>query len=128
MRWAQRLKRVFQIDVETCPKCGGTVQIIASIEGPPMIERILTHLASKDLPGLVAGKPGASGPAGRLASLNRRESISGRVPSVRSPAALVLDRPARQKRGHVGCLIAADRAETDGIRRVRGFGKGLGPV
>jgi len=54
MRWAQRLKRVFQIDVETCPKCGGTVQIIASIEDPPVIERILTHLASKDLPGLWA--------------------------------------------------------------------------
>ena len=27
---ALRLKRVFQIDVETCPNCGGTVQIIAS--------------------------------------------------------------------------------------------------
>ena len=52
MRWAQRLKRVFQIDVETCPKCGGTVKIIASIEDPPVIERILAHLASKDLPGL----------------------------------------------------------------------------
>jgi hypothetical protein len=35
MRWAQRLKRVFRIDVETCPRCGGTVQIIASIEDPP---------------------------------------------------------------------------------------------
>ncbi|TVQ41685.1 MAG: IS91 family transposase, partial [Wenzhouxiangella sp.] len=54
MRWAKRLKRVFQIDVETCPSCGGTVQIIASIEDPPVIERILTHLASKDLPGLWA--------------------------------------------------------------------------
>jgi len=54
MRWAQRLKRVFQIDVETCPSCGGTVKIIASIEDPPVIERILNHLASKDLPGLWA--------------------------------------------------------------------------
>jgi hypothetical protein len=54
MRWATRLKRVFQIDVETCPNCGGAVQIIASIEDPPVIERILTHLASKDLPGLWA--------------------------------------------------------------------------
>ncbi len=54
MRWAKRPKRVFQIDVETCPNCGGTVQIIDSIEDPPVIERILTHLASKDLPGLWA--------------------------------------------------------------------------
>jgi len=52
MRWAQRLKRVFRIDVETCPKCGGTVKVIACIEDPPVIERILNHLASKDLPGL----------------------------------------------------------------------------
>ena len=54
MRWAQRLKRVFQIDVETCPSCGGAVQVIACIEDPPVIERILNHLANKDLPGLWA--------------------------------------------------------------------------
>ena len=27
MRWAQRLKRVFNIDIETCSKCGGKVKI-----------------------------------------------------------------------------------------------------
>jgi len=52
MRWAQRLKRVFQVDVETCPKCGGAVKVIVSIEDPPVIERILHHLAGKDVPGL----------------------------------------------------------------------------
>ncbi|HIG43957.1 MAG TPA: hypothetical protein EYQ14_26015 [Gammaproteobacteria bacterium] len=31
MTWAQRLKRVFNIDVETCSECGGDVRIIASI-------------------------------------------------------------------------------------------------
>ena len=30
MQWATHLKRVFQIDVETCSNCGGTVQITAS--------------------------------------------------------------------------------------------------
>ena len=76
MPWAKRLKRVFQIDVETCPKCGGTIKIIACTrdsstpgllalranrpcvpacaEDPPVIERILTHLANKGLPGLWA--------------------------------------------------------------------------
>ena len=54
MRWAQRLKRVFQVDVETCPKCGGTVKVLACIEDPPVIDRILTHLANKNLPGLWA--------------------------------------------------------------------------
>jgi len=52
MRWAKRLKRVFQIDVETCPSCGGAVKVIASIEDPPVIGRILNHLARKDLHGL----------------------------------------------------------------------------
>jgi hypothetical protein len=29
MTWAQRLKRVFNIDIETCPACGGAVRIVA---------------------------------------------------------------------------------------------------
>jgi hypothetical protein len=29
MTWAQRLKRVFHIDIETCRECGGTVKVIA---------------------------------------------------------------------------------------------------
>jgi len=38
MTWAQRLRRVFRIDVETCPKCGSSVRIIASIEDEEVIE------------------------------------------------------------------------------------------
>lgn len=52
MRWAQHLERVFQINAETCPNCGGAAKVIASIEHPWMIERILRHLASRYLPGL----------------------------------------------------------------------------
>ena len=44
MSWTQRLKRVFQIDIERCEQCGGKVQIIASIEEPATIKRILEHL------------------------------------------------------------------------------------
>ena len=44
MTWAQRLKRVFAIEIEKCEKCGGAVRIIASIEEPEVIERILKHL------------------------------------------------------------------------------------
>ncbi len=44
MTWAQRLKRVFNIDVETCAECGGDVKIIASIEDPAVIQKILAHL------------------------------------------------------------------------------------
>jgi hypothetical protein len=46
MTWAKRLKRVFNLDVETCDKCGGDVRIIASIEDPAVIQKILAHLAN----------------------------------------------------------------------------------
>ncbi len=56
MTWAQRLKRVFSIDIETCQACGGAVKImpkalaalagqaLACIEDPGVIRRILDHL------------------------------------------------------------------------------------
>jgi hypothetical protein len=47
MTWAQRLKRVFGIDIETCPACGGAVKVIACIEGPVVIKQILDHLEQK---------------------------------------------------------------------------------
>ena len=47
MTWAQRLKRVFNIDIETCNQCGGKVKVIASIEDPDVIQKILAHLDGK---------------------------------------------------------------------------------
>jgi len=44
MTWARRLKRVFNIDIEICNQCGGDVRIIASIEDPAVIQKILAHL------------------------------------------------------------------------------------
>ena len=37
----QRLKRVFSIDIETCPMCGGTPRVIAYIKDPDLIATIL---------------------------------------------------------------------------------------
>jgi hypothetical protein len=47
MSWAQRLKRVFNIDIETCRECGGAVKVIACIETPVVIKQILDHLKHK---------------------------------------------------------------------------------
>jgi hypothetical protein len=44
LTWAQRLKRVFAIDIEVCRRCGGKLRVIASIEEQATIERILEHL------------------------------------------------------------------------------------
>jgi hypothetical protein len=47
MTWAQRLKRVFNIDITICNRCGGAVKIIACIEDPLVIKKILDHLDAK---------------------------------------------------------------------------------
>lgn len=47
MTWAQRLRRVFNIDIETCSECGGAVKVIACIEDPVVIKQILDHLKAK---------------------------------------------------------------------------------
>ena len=41
---AQRLKRVFGIEIDRCEKCGGKVKVIACIEDPEVIDKILKHL------------------------------------------------------------------------------------
>jgi len=38
------LKRVFEIDLEHCPNCGGQLKIIAAILAASVIQRILTHM------------------------------------------------------------------------------------
>ena len=48
MTWVQRLKRVFAIDIETCPHCGGTLRVIACIEEPALIARILGHVQQRE--------------------------------------------------------------------------------
>jgi len=44
INWARLLKRVFEIDIEHCPNCGGQLRIIAAILESAVIDRILTHL------------------------------------------------------------------------------------
>ena len=44
----QRLKRVFHIDIEHCGVCGATLRVIACIDTPEVIERILAHLATRN--------------------------------------------------------------------------------
>ena len=55
MTWAQRLKRVFNIDIEVFSLCGGSVRVIASIEDQDVmpdkagqaLDRILAHRRQK---------------------------------------------------------------------------------
>ena len=42
--WAELMQRSFGFDVLACPRCGGRLELIALIEHPPVIRRILGHL------------------------------------------------------------------------------------
>jgi hypothetical protein len=44
MSWAQRLQRVFGIEIEACARCSGRLKVIASIEDPAVIAHILAQL------------------------------------------------------------------------------------
>jgi hypothetical protein len=42
--WAQLLERVFEIDILSCPRCGGRMRILCAINSQPAIQKILTCL------------------------------------------------------------------------------------
>ncbi len=65
LTWAQRLKRVFAIDMETCRSCGGKLRVIASIEEQAVIERILGHLGG-DGESFDSAHPSRASPGGDL--------------------------------------------------------------
>jgi len=43
-RWADLIKKVYEADPLLCTQCGGAMRIIAFIDQPDVIEKILTHL------------------------------------------------------------------------------------
>jgi hypothetical protein len=45
MRWAQMLKRVFEVDVTICPKCNGRLEQIAVIKDRVVIKALLESLS-----------------------------------------------------------------------------------
>jgi len=53
----RRLKRVFAIDIETCPDCGGKLRVLAAIEDPALIAKIPGHFQRRE--SLVSSPPRA---------------------------------------------------------------------
>ena len=43
--WAALMRRAFDLDVLRCPRCGGRMELIATVDDPAVIHRILAHLA-----------------------------------------------------------------------------------
>jgi len=82
--WAQRLKRVFEIDITLCPYWGGTLRVIADVTYPQVIQTILAHLQHQQQrapPPLLPRKPARAPPVephNRQISLLRPKTASGR--------------------------------------------------
>jgi hypothetical protein len=81
MTWAQRLKRVFKIDIEICGRCGGSVRVIVEasnrcIEDQEIIDRILSHIHKKEqaTPALPLLTPPSRAPPGTLPLFAGKES------------------------------------------------------
>ena len=54
--WARLIRQVYEVDPLLCPRCGGTMKVIAVLERPPLVRQILTHL------GLPTAAPGFRAP------------------------------------------------------------------
>ena len=43
--WAKLMQRAFELDVLACPRCGGRLRLIATVEDPRAIREVLDALA-----------------------------------------------------------------------------------
>jgi hypothetical protein len=48
--WTELLRRTFGLDVETCPRCGGRMRLLALVTEPKNVERFLRHLGEPTEP------------------------------------------------------------------------------
>src|SRR5439155_13183697 len=104
--WADLMRRVFDLDVLACPRCGGRMSVIATIEARDVIRTILGHL------GLPTEPPAPLPPRlpGRSISspTTRRERPSGTGPSpgcARKPPRRPQSGPVRRPPGHTSAPI-----------------------
>ncbi len=42
--WARLIRKVYEADPLECPRCKGPMRVIALIDDPPVVRRILDHL------------------------------------------------------------------------------------
>jgi hypothetical protein len=67
-RWAALLRRIYEVDPLACPRCGGTMRIVACITQAGVIDQILTHLRTRAASG---ARPGARSPPSTAAAVAR---------------------------------------------------------
>ena len=80
--WARLIRKVYEVDPLECPKCKGPMRIIALIDDPRVIRRILEHL------GLWAPETSAPGPPAGACDwpVNGLNSSRFRLPATPAPS------------------------------------------
>jgi hypothetical protein len=62
--WAALMHRVFALDVLACPRCGGRLRVLATVQDPPAVQAILAHLRRSGAPEPPGPAPPASAAIG----------------------------------------------------------------
>jgi hypothetical protein len=79
MLWAELMRRSFGFDPLLCGRCGGRLRLLALIDAPSVIQRILAHLG---LPTAVpAARPPRAPPLGFHDDVDRRRRGEGDEPA-----------------------------------------------
>ena len=66
-RWAELLRRLFAIEVLRCPRCGGSRRLLAAIQDPLSIERVLRAMGlPSEAPELAPARAPPAEEGGRL--------------------------------------------------------------
>ncbi|HYR95384.1 MAG TPA: transposase [Candidatus Binatus sp.] len=74
--WADLMRRVFDLDVLQCPRCGGRMFVIATIEAADVLRKILCHLGLPNESPVRSAVPFSSLPS---RSLSRHPGLTGRL-------------------------------------------------
>ena len=48
-RWAELLRRVFQVEVEVCPRCGGEMSLVGFVTEHAVVTKILAQLERRGI-------------------------------------------------------------------------------
>ena len=62
--WPTLMHRVFALDVFACPRCGGRLRVIATVQDPLAVEAIIAHLRRSGAPEPPGPAPPASAAIG----------------------------------------------------------------
>jgi hypothetical protein len=73
-RWAELLRKVFEVDPLKCPGCGGEMRIISFITQQNLIDQILGHIQARGSRGTVARAPPVR--VARWCPIQPRDSIA----------------------------------------------------